>query len=269
MKKVAPLRYGVIFKKAFSDPFIFKAFAEDILGITLEIDTVETEKEFDPAIGYVAARFDLFAEDKKNRVIVEIQHVRNPDHYDRFLYYHCVAMLQQVSKFDNYKPNLAVYTIVVLTSGDKHKEDVAIIDFDPKTRSGRSLGEMRHKLIFLCPKYVNDSTPEPYREWLRAINDTLDEEVDESGYQQEAIQRVFEMIERDLVSPQERARLIEENQQQAQFDTGRAEGVQQGRQAAVRETVRNLLAQGVAVAVIMAATGLTEGEINALSNDLS
>lgn len=44
MKQVASLQYGVIFKKAFSQPDIFKAFVKDIIGISLEIDKVETEK---------------------------------------------------------------------------------------------------------------------------------------------------------------------------------------------------------------------------------
>jgi len=35
MKKVASLRYGVIFKKAFSQPDIFKAFVKDFIGIEL------------------------------------------------------------------------------------------------------------------------------------------------------------------------------------------------------------------------------------------
>ena len=65
MKKVASLRYGVIFKKAFSNPDIFKAFVKDFIGIELVIDKVETEKSFDPQIGNVDTRFDLFAEDKK------------------------------------------------------------------------------------------------------------------------------------------------------------------------------------------------------------
>jgi len=60
MKQVAPLRYGVIFKKAFCNVDIFKGFMRDILGIHLEITTVETEKEFKPAIGNVAVKFDLF-----------------------------------------------------------------------------------------------------------------------------------------------------------------------------------------------------------------
>ena len=81
MKQVASLQYGVIFKKAFSQPDIFTGFVRDILGIQIEIDRVETEKSFAPLIGKVDTRFDLFAQDLKNRVLVEIQHVRFPDHY--------------------------------------------------------------------------------------------------------------------------------------------------------------------------------------------
>ena len=46
MKNVASLRYSVIFKKAFSNVDIFRGFVRDILGVHLEIDSVETEKEF-------------------------------------------------------------------------------------------------------------------------------------------------------------------------------------------------------------------------------
>ena len=61
MKRVASLRYGVIFKKAFSQPEIFTAFAQDILGITLEIDHVETEKSFVEPVGKVDLRAILTA----------------------------------------------------------------------------------------------------------------------------------------------------------------------------------------------------------------
>ena len=91
--KVASLHYDVIFKKVFSQPDIFIGFVKDCLGITLEIDRVETEKRFDTELGKIRPRFDLFAEDKKNRVIVDIQHKRFADHYDRFLHYHCAAIL--------------------------------------------------------------------------------------------------------------------------------------------------------------------------------
>lgn len=200
MKQVASLRYGVMFKKAFCDPEIFTAFAQDILGIQFEIDQVETEKSFSPVIGRVDARFDLYAEDRKHRTVVDIQHERYPDHYHRFLHYQCVAILEQVVNAEDYRPPLKVFTIVVLTSGDRHKCDVAIIDFDPKDAQGRGLREIPHKVFYLCPKYVSDDTPEPYREWLRAIADSLDEEVDETQYTRPAIRKIFDYIEKDQIS---------------------------------------------------------------------
>lgn len=172
MKQVASLKYGVVFKKAFCDPEIFTAFARDMIGRPVSIEHVETEKEFDPPLGYVKPRFDLFAEDTEHRLIVDIQHARTNDHYDRFLYYHCAALLEQVASSKNYRPPLTVYTVVVLTSGDRHQRDIAVIDFDSRDLTGQPLQELSHKVIYLCPKYVSDATPEPYREWLRAINAT-------------------------------------------------------------------------------------------------
>ncbi len=147
MIKVASLRYGVIFKKAFSKPHIFTAFVKDILGIDIKIDKVETEKSFSPIIGKVDSRFDLYAVDEENRVIIDIQHKRYSDHYDRFLHYHFIALLQQISSSTNYKPPMNVYTIVVLTSGDKYKTDISITDFRPQDLKGNYLDESNHKII--------------------------------------------------------------------------------------------------------------------------
>lgn len=59
MKQVESLRYGVIFKKAFSQVEIFKAFVKDIIGVELEIEKVETEKAFEQRIENVKVEFDL------------------------------------------------------------------------------------------------------------------------------------------------------------------------------------------------------------------
>ena len=259
MKRVAPLRYDVIFKKAFSDPEIFTAFVHDVLGIRIEIDKVETEKSFKPPVGRVASRFDLFAEDLKNRVIVDIQHVRHLDHYDAFLHYHCAAILEQVAKAENYRPKLAVYSIIVLTSSDRHQVDLAMIDFDPQTRQGKGLGEIPHKVVYLCPKYANEETPAPLREWLHAIDDTLDETVEEGDYQNPLIQRIFELIEQDSVSPEERARMFEEYNQ---------ETLKQGliKQRSI-EIARALLAKAMSIDLIAEVTDLSEAEIIALQEE--
>ncbi len=261
MKRVAPLRYGVIFKKAFCDVDIFKRFVLDILGISLEIDKVETEKEFKPPIGNVAVKFDLYAEDIKNRIIVEIQHDRNADHYDRFLHYHCVALLEQLKKppksaqYRYYSPNTTVYTIVVLTSGDeKNQCDVAVIDFDPKTLDGKGLNEIKHKIIYLCPKYMNEKTPEFYQEWLRVIEDSLDNQVDESLYHLPEIEKLLLAIGEEDVTPEEMARMIDESYIAEAEKRGRNEGIEQGK----LETAKALLAMGLDIESIVKATGLTE-----------
>jgi len=154
MKQVASLHYGVIFKKAFSQPDIFTAFVKAVLGIEFECEKVETEKSFKPTIGYVDSRFDLFAQDEKNRIIVDIQHVQSESHYDRFLHYHCAALLEQIPRGEkSYRPKLKVFTIVVLTSNDRHHKDVLTIEFDPKDLQGNGINEIPHKVIYLCPNY--------------------------------------------------------------------------------------------------------------------
>ena len=249
MKQVASLQYDVIFKKAFRDPEIFSAFARDFLNIPLDIVEVETEKSYEPPIGKVKVKFDLYAEDHKNRVIVDIQHERYPDHYHRFLHYQCAAILEQVAHSQDYHPSLQVFTLVVLTSGDKYQTDLSVIDFDPHTLDGKPLGEIPHKVLYICPKYVSEQTPEPYREWMLAINDSLDEEVEESRYSRPEILKVFDYIEKDHITPEERARMFDEHSQDALkqeeyekgVQAGEARGLKKGEQQKAEETARSLL----------------------------
>lgn len=211
MKQVVPLCYDVIFKKAFSDPEIFKALVRDFFNIDLQIDQIETDKVCDPPIGHMAAKFDLYAEDKNNRIIVNIQQVRFPDLYHRFLHHHCTALLNQLMHSKEDYPPLKVFTLAILTSDDRHQTDISVIDFDPKTLQGEPLGEMTHKILYVCPKYLNKThTPKAYQEWMAAIEDSLDEQVDESQYTHPQIQEVFKRIDKDQVTPQERAKMLDE-----------------------------------------------------------
>ena len=281
MKQVASLQYGVIFKKAFCDVDVFKGFVRDILGIELNIDKVETKKESKPAIGKVAVKFDLYAQDNDGRVIVEIQHqYSTDDHYDRFLHYHCVALLEQAENAKNYKPPLAVYTIVVLTSSDtKYREDVLTIDFDLKTKTGKSLGEIPHKVVFLCPRHVDENTPAAYREWLDVIFDSLDGSIDESLYLKHEVQKVVEHIQKSGVSPEEKAQMIEEynweqfkmKQEKLLLESierskieGKLEGKIEGEKAKAIASAKGMLAKNLDLEIIAELTGLTMVEIQNL-----
>lgn len=273
MKQVASLRYGVIFKKAFCDVDIFKGFVRDILGINLEISSVETEKEFDTLIGNVKPRFDLYAEDKKNRIIVDLQHRRDSDHYDRFLHYHCVALLELIKSSEDYRPSVSVYTIVVLTSGDKHKSPVSVIDFDPKDWQGNPLGEIPHKVIYICPKYVNDYTPTVYREWLQVIDDSLDGVIDESLYHTPEIQKIVTRIGKNDISPEEKYWMIEEyNDEKAKrenYEEGVAQGIEKGIEKAKIATAKIMLEKQFDAQTIIDITGLPEDVIKGIIDDAS
>jgi hypothetical protein len=234
---------------------VFKGFVRDILGIQLEIDKVETEKEFEQPVGRVKPEFDLFAEDKKNRIIVDIQHEKHTDHYDRFLHYHCAAILEQIPNSKDYKPPLAVYTIVVLTSGDKYKCDVATIDFDPKRKNGEPLGIIKHKVIYLCPKYMDENTPPLYREWLQVINESLSEQIDENQYQLSEVQKIIHHIEQDDISPTERAIMIEEYHKE-EFQAN-----------AIKKIAKAMFVKGLDMDTIFEITGLTLDEIQQADSD--
>ncbi|MFM2317643.1 MAG: hypothetical protein RLZZ215_264 [Pseudomonadota bacterium] len=197
MQAVASLRYGVIFKKAFSQPDVIITFVRDILGIELIIDHVETEKSSPSTIGNIANHYDLFAENKVNRIIVDIQH--RPMRIIITAFYTIIVPLywNKLCKLKITAPILAVYTIVVLTLDDKHARDMASIDFAPKDSHGIGLGEIPHKIFYLCPKYLNHETPETLREWMLAINDSLDEEVDKSAYHNQSVQKILRTIHKD------------------------------------------------------------------------
>jgi predicted transposase/invertase (TIGR01784 family) len=174
---------------------------------------------------------------------------------------------------------LLVYTVVVLTSKDKHQKDVLITDFRPRDLSGQPVSEIEHQIVFLNPNYINDQTPAPLREWLLAIADSLDEKVDESLYQRAEIHKVFDLIRKETITPQERAQMIEEyHREKAKrdaFEEGHEVGVKQGLKKGIEqgvkqekiETAKRLLSQGLNVTMVAQGTGLTEAEVVALKNN--
>jgi predicted transposase/invertase (TIGR01784 family) len=110
----------------------------------------------------------------------------------------------------------------------------------------------------VCPKYVTEQTPEPCREWLAAINDTLDEEVDETLYQRREIHKLFEHIRQDRISPEERAGMIEEYHyeelHQAGFDEGKL------------FAAKGMLKKGISHEIIAEITGISIEELRELTD---
>ncbi len=270
MKSVASLRYDVIFKKAFSHPDIFTALVNDFLGIKLEITEVINDKVFVPAVGKVATRFDLFAEDKKNRIIIEMQHAHYADTYERFVYYQCSAMVETITTSSNYHFPLTVITLVFLT-GKKSPSDSGIVVHDLEPRdivSGKVIDHLythKHKLIFIFTKSVQKTTPENYREWMQAINDSLDKEVNDEDYTNSHIHDLFKVIETDQISPEEYARMKDEYNRVESEKVAENKGWKAGLKVGVEKTAKNFKSLGALTdEQIAQATGLSLDKVQAL-----
>ncbi len=171
----------VIFKKAFTDKVVFKAFVRDILGIEIEIDTIETEKKFDPKIGYIDFELDIFAETIDKRICIEIQRVEYDHHFDRFLHYFLMLITEQQKKSKEYNIDLTVYVIVVLTSpytinqknGKPILDEVLLLNLNPQTLKGEIRELFGHQFVCLNPNHPDENTPKRIRDWLDLIYQSI------------------------------------------------------------------------------------------------
>lgn len=283
MVEVIPLKYGPTFKRIFSDTEVFNQFASDVLGIPINVNKVHTEYEYPESVGYVKLKYDLFAEDEETRTIVEIQHIREEDFFDRFLYYHLIALAEQVRGFYAYRFERTVYTIVVLTSRPQPKHlrfSYAVSNMSPVDEFGTQIDLYPHRLIFLSPKSVNDDTPAQVRPWLELIADSLDSQIEAERYDSNLFQQIIERMRRNTLSPEELARIKDESAwEDAKArakregreegieegrEEGREEGLEAGRREAILEVARSLAKQGMATTLIANATGLDIAEIEAI-----
>lgn len=228
MIEVMSLKYGPIFKRVFGRPEVFNSFTSAVLGIPIKVERIETEYEYPKPVGFVKSRYDLFAEDVERRTIVEIQQVKEPDFFDRFLYYHLISLVEQVKGFKYYSFDQTVYTIVVLTSIPKDQS----IDYSYAHADSSLINERNevvpvypHRLIFLAPRLVNENTPPSIRPWLEFIRDSLDGKMDETCYAVEPFHGMLEQMREFNLSPDELSKIKDD----AAWDLAKAGFVAEGK----------------------------------------
>jgi hypothetical protein len=262
MIEVTPLKYGETFKRAFRDPEVFCQFAYDVLGIEIKVDKVHTEYEYPKISGFVKVKYDLFAEDLEHRVIVEIQHVKEPDFFYRFLYYHLVSLMEQVRTYREYSFDKTVYTIVVLTSvprDDMVDFSVAISDFSPIDEFGQKIEIYLHRLVFLAPRLLNERTPEPIKPWLAFIADSLDGQIDETRHERPIFQKVIERIKSSELSPEELSEVKDEVAWELRLSIER--------QATQEQIALGMKKKGMDPVLIAELTGLMPEQIDRLKGE--
>jgi PD-(D/E)XK nuclease family transposase len=217
MNILASLDNEIIFKKAFTDKLVFETFVEDILGIQIKVSKIETEKQFNPKIGNIDFKLDIFAESEDKRIVIEIQRVEYDrqatlHNFDRFLHYFLALIIEQQKTSKQYGIDQTVYAIIVMTEpftiSDKSnkpvRNEVLLLHFNPKNLLGEEIDLYGHQFVVLNPNHPENNTPQKIRDWLDLIYQSIhnpDRPVWNRDNQ--GIRRAVELISYDNLSPQE------------------------------------------------------------------
>lgn len=259
----------VIFKKAFTNKIVFRAFIKDILGLDIEVGKIETEKKFSPKIGYIDFEIDIFAESTDKRVAIEIQRVEYDHHFDRFLHYFLMLIAEQQKKSVEYVIPQTVYMIVVLTTpytisdktGKPIKDEVLLMTINPQTLTGQVRDLYGHQLVCLNPNYPASNTPPAIRDWLDLIYQSIHNPVHPSiNIQNEGIKKAVELISFENLSPEERAAA-------KQKEAGKitiAKITAQAENTKALSIAKNLLEKNMSDTFIIETTGISIEQLNQL-----
>ncbi len=255
----------VIFKKAFTNKIVFKAFVKDILGIEVDVEKIETEKKFSPKIGNVDFELDIFAETKDKRIVIEIQRVQYDYHFDRFLHYFLMLIAQQQQSAKAYNIEQTVYMIIVLTApytiseknGRAVKDEVLLLKINPQSLNGVERDLYGHQFVCLNPNHPDKNTPPQVRDWLDLIYQSIHSpERPVLNTNNKGIKKAVELISYENLTPEERAKA--KNKEAAQITIAHLKRVEK------HDIAKKFISLGLDDALIAEGTGLTIEKIQEL-----
>ncbi|MEN8217202.1 MAG: hypothetical protein ABFS56_12710 [Pseudomonadota bacterium] len=186
--------------------------------------------------------------------------VKEDEFFDRFLYNHLISMVEQVDGYQEYGFDRTIYTIVLLTSNlhdGKIKFSYAVSNMNPRGEYGDTVEVYPHRLVFLCPRKVNDKTPPLVKKWLNFIKDSLDGEMDEKDYPEALWRKIMAAIQKRTISPT----LLSEIKDDVAWEKAKIRFVEEGRKEGVlkqqRETILQAREMGLDEMAIAKLTGLS------------
>jgi hypothetical protein len=265
---LANLDNEIIFKKAFTNMVVFKAFVRDVLGIEVEVDKIETEKKFTPKIGYVDFELDIFAQSTDRRIAIEIQRVEYDHHFDRFLHYFLMLIAEQQKSAKEYGVDLTVYMIVVLTApytiseknGKAVLDEVLLINLNPQTLGGEMRDLFGHQFVCLNPNHQSQDTPQSLRDWLDLIYQSIHTPQRPSLNMENAgIKKAVELISFENLTPEERTQA--KNKEAAKVTLAKMQNIRS------IEIAKRMLLKGFDNEVITEMTELSIEEVEKLRLD--
>ncbi|MEM7539300.1 MAG: Rpn family recombination-promoting nuclease/putative transposase [Chloroflexota bacterium] len=296
MVEVLSLQYGTAFKHAFSKPNTFREFVYAVTGVHVNPVEIHTEYSYSEPVGNVDVIYDIFAEDTDKRVVVEIQHVKEEDFFSRFLHYHMLSIVEQVTSHEAYERGAlwakTVYTIVVLASVPRDGSmnfSYGTLPMHVTDEHGVIHTIANHKLIFMNARNVNEKTPSAVKPWLEFMKDTFRGEINEDQYASPTFKELIDNIQKTTMSSSMSAAIkdetalamaIERFRREGHEDglaqglkdgrkegrqEGLEQGIEQGRRQQQESTAKIMMENGIHIAIVSEATGLTEEEIESLS----
>jgi hypothetical protein len=232
-------------------------------------ETVETEKRFQPKIAYIDFKYDIFAQSKDKRIIVEIQRVDYDYSFDRFLLYHNMAIAEMQRTSKEYKTDRTVYTIAFFTNkynafskkGIGIERDILLHNSNLFDVEGNEYDVFGHKLIFLNHNYLQNTTPQGYKDWLNLIKESIgNPENPILNLGNQGIRKVAQLIDYEQLDPEERR--LSKNRHAA--ESAKAAYETYLKWEANVETAKNSISIGLSNDIIAKITGLTLEQIEAL-----
>jgi hypothetical protein len=229
---VHSLESRAAFQEGFSNTEIFKKRVKAFTGVNLQITEVETEKEFHKPVGNVKVKFDLFAEDEKNRTVVEAQHANYSQNFDRFYYYHQTAVMETIKSSKNDRFPKTVYTLIFFTDrlSPVPGENILVQDTEVKKFKNdeivkKGFYSRKHRLFYIFTKDPEADTgiPKECREWIQAIHETLKGWVYLYQFQTREIKMLFERLKTEDTSPELHTKMMDENMVKERDDEIRKE----------------------------------------------
>lgn len=243
----------VVFKKAFTDKEVLESFIFDVLGLQLDLGTIETEKKFTPLIGYIDFEIDVFAETKDKRIAVELQRAQYDYNFDRFMHYLQMLVAEQQKSSKKYKVQQTVYMIVVMTlpykfdslTGEAVKEEMLITQFCTKNGAGKPIFIYNHQMVCLNPNHPDPTTPTVIRDWLDLFYQSIhNSERPRLNLNHKGIKKAHDLIDFERFTPKELAEAKNKEQGEVVKSMYMEEGRVEGRTDAINKGIQKALQRG-------------------------
>ncbi len=272
---LAPLDNETIFKKAFTDKEVFQQFVKDLFDIDIIVEKIETEKRFEPPISPINFELDIYAESTDQHFIIEIQKIDYDYNFDRFLHYFLTLIANQQKSASNYKFAQRILGVVVFSrpyrfdqkDGQPVRDNVLIMDFNPKNLKGDPIKLYEHNMIFLnsSKKYQNNETPKNYQDWLDLFYASMKEPINYTlNLNNKGIAKVVNIIDYNMLDPITLQKMKED-------ECRKEMKIMDDRESRMDEKIEialNFIKKGYNNEIIKDGTNLTEFEIEKLRNDM-